>query len=100
MSVEEEDFDSLKSIRQEIDSIQVAAASSRSRNPSVVESEEQLAQTQIVLDQLAESENLIHELSEPWEAKLKRSEELRLYIIKNFLFCFQIFCSDVKECRF
>ena len=77
MSVEEEDFDSLKSIRQEIDSIQVAAATSRSRNPSVVESEEQLAQTQIVLDQLAESENLIHELSEPWEAKLKRSEELR-----------------------
>ena len=33
--------------------------------------------TQSVLDQLAESENLIHELSEPWEEKLKRSEQMR-----------------------
>ena len=36
-----------------------------------------MAHTQSVLDQLAESENLIHELSEPWEEKLKRSEQMR-----------------------
>ena len=62
----------------------MAAASSRSRNPSVKESEEQLAHTQSVLDQLAESENLICELSEPWEAKLKRSEELRYALFELF----------------
>ena len=53
---------------------------SRSRAPSIRETDEQIAQTQLVLDQLQESENLIHELSEPWEAKLKRSEELRLIL--------------------
>ena len=52
--------DELKSINN----LTEATHLSRSRNPSVVETEEQLAHTQSVLDQLAESENLIHELSD------------------------------------
>ena len=73
----EAEIDELNSIKREINNLTEATHLSRSRNPSVVESEEQLAHTQSVLDQLAESENLIHELSEPWEEKLKRSEQMR-----------------------
>ena len=77
MDENEAEIDELNSIKREINNLTEATHLSRSRNPSVVESEEQLAHTQSVLDQLAESENLIHELSEPWEEKLKRSEQMR-----------------------
>ena len=66
----------LKSIAAGIDTITLAK---RSRHPSVVDGNDdaQQAHTIDVLKQLEESEKLINELSEPWEVKLKRSEELR-----------------------
>ncbi|CBY42822.1 unnamed protein product, partial [Oikopleura dioica] len=50
-----------------------------SRAEAMIESfvDDQKAHTIDVLKQLEESEKLINELSEPWEVKLKRSEELR-----------------------
>jgi hypothetical protein len=70
------DLETLKSIAAGIDTITLAK---RSRHASVVDGSDdaQQAHTIDVLKQLEESEKLINELSEPWEVKLKRSEELR-----------------------
>lgn len=70
------DLETLKSIAAGIDTITLAK---RSRHASVVDgnNDAQQAHTIDVLKQLEESEKLINELSEPWEVKLKRSEELR-----------------------
>ena len=58
------EIDELNSIKREINNLTEATHLSWLRNPSVVEFEEQLAHTQSVLDQLAKSDNLIHELSD------------------------------------